>query len=1022
VQLLAGGLRAEHACCKHVNTKGKDMRSLARSTLLAIAAMLVGIGCGSPNPAGSTTVGARLGGIAVNALTTRSDVTGVSLSLARTDGGWSSTFSLSNSRADLTGTWSGLFQQIPVGSYGVHASAVDASGAVVFEYASDPGQPVVVSANATAAITVVLQEKHPKNAFANSAPYFVSLLASKANTDSSQTVQLSAVAADPDGDKLEFSWVSDAGGAFSGQNDTATTSAVSFKASADGSYKVTVAATDPSGAQAQISMSIQVSSANQTGNLIAIIDMNGAPVVTDITSPNAQAGAVSVRAGSPISLTATATDPDGDALSFQWAAGNDDAGNVCGSFAGQKDAFGRSDVLFTVTTAQAWGGSCAVTVTVSDGRGGTNTGTLQIGLLAPTVAGGPQFYVTAVSPVYIEVGQRAEVKVVPGTGSADWSWTYAWTDGLQAPFQGAFAPNGASGADQLYAPASCDALGFGDHVVKLGVTVTDPQSGASNQAVLPVTVHCPTTAWAFGVISDTQWIGADDGRNPGTSAVDIIQQVDKQFVQQGVKLVVAVGDLTDSAGQSNMDVRAVYTQDLYNAGIGFFPLRGNHDSTDAAEFKYVFPQTQGGMQNATPADALTRGSTAPGNKDVANQPVPVLSGGPFAIGTSFSSPASAVGFTYAFDYQNVHFVLLDQFDATKGTALDIAAQQPWIDTTLSTRPAGSHAFVFGHKGLITENHVDNLFGANPAVDPAGTNAFINSLANNGARLYTGGHDHMHDRTLVTTTDGVSNRIMQLVAASDSSKFYIPAVPSNDDKYDVPAFQTATFDGHRQTALAQELNTVGYYVYTLDGPRATVDFYSAVVNPTLASGEYLISTTPALTFTKRESFGYSLNGKEFVVPQGGSYTVVQDAFQGTTAAILGGVNGDLTKDGSGRAVSHAVDTGWTKPAVDTASSILTLWGMTTVGAAQTDVYALSMSYDPTQVTSAQAASQAFGLAVRDGSGHWFNAVDRIVGGAPKTFVNGPWNSTYGLGRYGVDPATHTVWAVINYTGDFAAASF
>ena len=87
---------------------------------------------------------------------------------------------------------------------------------------------------------------------------------------------------------------------------------------------------------------------------------------------------------------------------------------------------------------------------------------------------------------------------------------------------------------------------------------------------------------------------------------------------------------------------------------------------------------------------------------------------------------------------------------------------------------------------------------------------------------------------------------------------------------MPAF------GHsRQAQLSQELNTVGYYIYSVDGPRVTVDYYSAIVNPTLSSGEYLLSAssgtpsryTPSMTFTKRETFGYSLNGKEFQVPQG-----------------------------------------------------------------------------------------------------------------------------------------------------------
>ena len=44
------------------------------------------------------------------------------------------------------------------------------------------------------------------------------------------------------------------------------------------------------------------------------------------------------------------------------------------------------------------------------------------------------------------------------------------------------------------------------------------------------------------------------------------------------------------------------------------------------------------------------------------------------------------------------------------------------------------------------------------------------------------------------------------------------------------------------------------------------------------------------------------------------------------------------------------------------------------------------------------------------------------GGTKQFVLGPYKTSYGLGTYGLDLKTQTVWAVINYNGDFAAAGF
>ncbi len=114
--------------------------------------------------------------------------------------------------------------------------------------------------------------------------------------------------------------------------------------------------------------------------------------------------------------------------------------------------------------------------------------------------------------------------------------------------------------------------------------------------------------WKFGVMSDTQWIGTDDGRNPGTCAVDIVRDLNQQFINNNVKFVIQVGDLVDQTGSTvqsvanSEDVRAAFAQELFNAGIGFYPLPGNHDSQPLAgqEFVRIYPQTQTGMMNSTP--------------------------------------------------------------------------------------------------------------------------------------------------------------------------------------------------------------------------------------------------------------------------------------------------------------------------------------------------------------------------------------------------------------------------------------
>ena len=560
--------------------------------------------------------------------------------------------------------------------------------------------------------------------------------------------------------------------------------------------------------------------------------------------------------------------------------------------------------------------------------------------------------------------------------------------------------------------------------------------------------------WKFGVMADTQWKTSPDGKNPNTVAISVINHLNQEFINHGVKFVIQTGDLTENGSNLELDTHATFRQALYNAGIGFYPLRGNHETsaTGATEFKRVFPQTQTGVNNQTPADAFVTTiyyGAPPSNTNTA-----------FTVGSNFSSPTDIdpnyAGLTYSFDYDNVRFVLLDGFTIPNIACNLIENQQPWITDTLATRPAGTHAFVFSHKGLITENHKDILFtepgrcngsstNSTPAVKPAEQNAFMRSLFDNGVRYYMNGHDHMHNRAIVTSPDGLSE-VQNITTSSNSYKFYIPIDPSSDEQYNLPAFGVL-----REAPIAQELFTVGYYIVTVDGPRVTVDHYAS---PNGCGGDCdQINDLIPYTFTKRETFGYSLNGKDFLVCQEGqpdcnsSYTQVVDSFAGTTARVLGGSNGRNTTVYDGRATTKAVNTGWTSrseaddmdcsfnhrrplffkkchKAKDTempASDILTLWGMADLGSDQTDVYTLSMSYDHHRLLPIQLGKGLLGLATRDQDGNWVNAVDMNFGGTKK-FVLGPWEPKYGLGTYGIDLKTHTAWAVINYNSDFAVAGF
>ena len=523
-------------------------------------------------------------------------------------------------------------------------------------------------------------------------------------------------------------------------------------------------------------------------------------------------------------------------------------------------------------------------------------------------------------------------------------------------------------------------------------------------------------SWKFGVMADTQWrTGLNAGGEPGSCAVSVINALNQQFIHHDVKFAIQVGDLADKEvvdGVRTLPTRAQAAQSLYNAGIGFFPLRGNHEAsaTAANELPLIFPQTKGYGPNVHAAK---------------NFQSPILP-------ATATDPAGSRldGLSYAFDYDNVRCVMLDQFTRTDGTSFNgssnnnMVDQVSWVNSVLESKPSDSHAFVFSHKNLIGQNHKDVLFGSSLTSNATARDEFISSLSANGVRFQLGGHDHMHHRSIVKTASGNAS-VGQIICASNSYKFYIPKAG----------------DDGRETPLQQELFSIGYYIFTVDGPRVTVDFYSA--SHASEYGDFDLVLPPgSFVFHLRESFGYSLNGKQFEIGHGESYTMVQDAFEGTAAAILSGTNGNGETDYLARPLTKTVNTGWSAAREEdhAASKVLRLWGMADnlslwenpsqgidltgylpsgPESKKCDDYVLSMSYEESRVRGLHLGNGGWRLATKSADGRWVNAVDANYGGKGR-FVKGSWNPGYALGTYGIDPFTRTAWAVVNHEGEFAVA--
>ena len=416
------------------------------------------------------------------------------------------------------------------------------------------------------------------------------------------------------------------------------------------------------------------------------------------------------------------------------------------------------------------------------------------------------------------------------------------------------------------------------------------------------------SAWAspltFGVMSDTQWSGTDPtGNNVNSVAVNQVKACNQAFINAGVSFVVQVGDLGDNGSVASLTTRLGANTALNAAGIPFYGLRGNHEDNSSCQTYF----------NANYIPASTATAT------VAVMP-----------GTS----------NYSVTCNNTKIVLLDILTADSTTAMSSATT--WMDDQLK---AADHAqaFVFDHKNLVGQDHKDNAFGSSNDANPTQQNNFFSTLQNDGVRYVISGHDHQHYRSMVTAPNGV-NKLQEVICASDSYKYYTYTTP---------------FTSRDQT-ISQQQSKTGYYLFTVDGPRVTGKYYETTP---LSNGD--VPANP--TWTLAETFGYSTNGKEFLVASGASLSTVQDTY-GATSMKLAGINTSTFKSVDGRSTSKDINTGWTDRMPGLASDALTLWGTQdeNYGASNTtSPFTLTMSYD-SGISGAYIAS---GTENADGSYTW-----------------------------------------------------
>jgi hypothetical protein len=250
-------------------------------------------------------------------------------------------------------SWGSIIHLLPAGSNRTFAASAYAADDTLLFQGSASG--VTLTAGQTTLVSITLQQVNPPEDFENSAPVITSLVAAPSTVSPGGTVSLSAVAEDADGDALSFAWSASAG-TFSPASSASTLWTAPSQA---GSYPLTLTITDARGATATAQVTLTVRAA--TGSAAVNVSFNTWPQVARVA-----ASANPVQVGQATTLSVTASDADGDSLSYSWSA------TCAGSFSDASAA--TSQFTPSSLPASPICPNCTLSVQVADGRGGSTTG------------------------------------------------------------------------------------------------------------------------------------------------------------------------------------------------------------------------------------------------------------------------------------------------------------------------------------------------------------------------------------------------------------------------------------------------------------------------------------------------------------------------------------------------------------------------------------------------------------------------------------------------------------------------
>ncbi|EIE01053.1 FG-GAP repeat protein [Leptospira licerasiae] len=380
-------------------------------------------------------------------------------------------------------TWQGIIGQIPAGSDRTFSGEGFNASNVLIQQGQVTG--VSITANSITNILLVLSETNPAPPFSNAAPIIDSLVASTNRVAPSSSINLSSSAHDPNpSDTLTYLW-SATGGSFSNSN---ILNPVWTSPSTPGQYTITLTVSDQLGASSTLSFTADVQLGYGTGYGSINVGSNSSPFVSNVISDP-----TSIPPGASTNISLTAFDPDGDTISYSW-------GSSC---AGSFDNANAQDPVFTASPSASLG-PCTLSVSLSDGNGGSNLGnfTIQISQ-TQTVNLAPQILSSFQTALALDPSGNMLFRVT-ATDPENTPLSFSWNSSSGVVGTPTNTINGnLTTSEMVWTAPTCGSN------LQVSVTVTDGDGNSANLNYLPVNINGAPTC-VLGLWSQQSYIKASN--------------------------------------------------------------------------------------------------------------------------------------------------------------------------------------------------------------------------------------------------------------------------------------------------------------------------------------------------------------------------------------------------------------------------------------------------------------------------------------------------------------------------------